>query len=234
MGVLVSSAAVSHLWDSITSGWQATHTVGLLAVLGTFAGFLLNWWQARKAQTWKRKEFVFTQLQTFANSPGARNATLLLLSEDREVALWAEGNPNPWVRISWDKTALALLDRSVYPRSFDPERTAILDSFGDFLSRLDALETMISSKLISLGDAEPVVRFWGRVLSPRAHVHSPTEHRTVIASHFRVFMYQERRHGVFSLFARYGLDVRPTAEDWRATTEVQPTPQDQWRRPLSG
>jgi hypothetical protein len=82
---------------------------------------------------WKRKEALFSFVDSFLDTPGAQNAMMMLHTKSREVPLWDKGTPEDrWVRVTWDAVSAAFTPGSENELPTGPFDTAIRDCFGDF------------------------------------------------------------------------------------------------------
>ena len=129
---------------------------GLAAVA---SGLAFRQWKAE--QRWKRKEVLMDRIRAFGDTPGARNAMMMLTSHDREVPLWDKERPEErYVRVTWGEVKRALIPGDLIAYTHDAKENAIRDSFEDFLGRLAHIEVYLEAGLLNREDASHIVGTW--------------------------------------------------------------------------
>ncbi len=126
----------------------------------------------------------------FIKTPGARNATLMLFSSDREIPLWDAADPaDRYHPVNWKDVEDAFTPERIEAGhrfySNTPKHTAIRDSFDDFFGRLNYLNSLLDDNLISDDDAHSIASPWLNALdfSKNAHPHIARINEYIVAHH---------------------------------------------------
>jgi hypothetical protein len=193
----------------------AENLIGLLTLLFAIPGALFAFIQWHRDQAWKRTTAAFERLQSFYETPGTRNAMMILKSPKREIPLWDPQHPptgGPYTMVTWEGAKWALIPTS-WDAISDNKLTAIRDSFEDFMDRMTQIEMFLDAGLLDEADVCHLVEPWAKRLGG-------TTARRIgdggLSRNFRVYVDSEDKTAVQHLFARYGVDLRQTlAEDRR-------------------
>ena len=198
------------------SKWVADNLVGILTLVFAVPGALFAFFQWHRDQAWKRTTAAVERIRSFYETPGARNAMMILKSPRREIPLWDRQYPpegGPYAIVTWDEAKWALIPTS-WDAFDDKKMTAIRDSFEDFTDRLTQIETYLDADLLRQEDVCHLVEPWAKRLG------GPTERRIAdggLSRNFRVYVDRENKTALQQLFARYGVDLKETLdEDGRA------------------
>lgn len=154
----------------------AVAAVGVLIAGSTFTSAV---YQAIRAQTWKRKEFVAEQMASFFANPSVKAVLLMLDYSEREIDVPRGPGADKWasLRIDQGLLAAALLPHELRDRTrkrpkcdpdaviqgrpdFSPEDGLIRDAFDVVFDRLDTFNAFIEAKLIKLDDIQPYLMYW--------------------------------------------------------------------------
>src|SRR5204863_9581854 len=94
--------------------------VDLLTVIAAAIAFAVGLWQYRRAQLWKRLEFVAAEISSFNSDWRARNAMLMLDWGSRKLALFPEQDVSEGREVFVDRELLssALLTHDRIGRRF--------------------------------------------------------------------------------------------------------------------
>jgi hypothetical protein len=148
----------------------------LLTIMGmaaALAAFAVSLCQYRRAQQWKRREFVAKEMEKIFQSPKAANALMMLDYTLRRIELLPQASEYPlrFVRVSEDWVAAALIPHVVAGRpSYGGEGAAIRDCFDDLLTRLDNIQDMIEAKLVLSEDVDKYLSYWtGKIAGVGEH-----------------------------------------------------------------
>jgi hypothetical protein len=163
--------------------------------------------QYRRAQRWKRAEFVANEMKEFKADPMVRNALLLLDWNERAVELCPhEANADKrCVRVEDRAIALALVPH-VTRSDFTPVEIALRDVFDRFFDRLERFEYFLEAGLVSSEEFAPYLRYWLEILgNENSGRKSPEVVRAIWV--YVDFYYS----GVASLLRRYGYQCRSKA-----------------------
>jgi hypothetical protein len=190
-------------WDEVKM--ETTHWLTLAALMGGLVAFLGGLVQYRRAQRWKRAEFVASEIKEFKADPMVRNALLLLDWNERAVELCPqEADPEKrCVRIEDRAIAKALVPH-VTRSDFTPLEIALRDTFDRFFDRLERFEYFLEAGLVSKQEFAPYLRYWLEILgNENSGRKSPEVVRAIWV--YIDFYYCE----VISLLRRFGYRVRP-------------------------
>jgi hypothetical protein len=129
-------------------------------IAGALIAFFIGLSQYRKAQRWKRREFIAAQIKEFESDSKIQAVFTMLDWKDRYVQLPSNktGKDEP-VIVTDPILARALLPHS--PRSlFHDYEASIRDCFDRFFDALDRLQVFVDSKLISKEELFPYIEYW--------------------------------------------------------------------------
>lgn len=198
-------------WPHLTENqWKLALDATILAVaaLGAAAGL----GQYRKAQRWKRNEFVASEVTHFTSDPLCRNAMLMLDWGSRPIDLFPH-EPDlqrRFVRIDRPLLQTALLTHDQIGRRYTDAEAAIRDCFDGYFGYLDRFHQFVEAGLISVGDVRPYLEYWmitiDRELDP------------VMQERIKDYVTYYRFNGAQSLLTKLG------ARLWSAGPGRQPPP----------
>jgi hypothetical protein len=125
-------------------------------------------WTWKSSQKSSRRAAAMEFLDNFTNTPGARNASLMLSARTRDVPLWDKSEPSDrYVKVSWDDITKAFsYDEKIEEYPTDSKSTAIRDSFDDFFGKLARINILIRDEAINKEDVDDIMRHWIWVFSP--------------------------------------------------------------------
>lgn len=170
--------------------------------LGVFAAYIAVYrWYVE--QRWRRKEALFSFLDSFLDTPGAHNATMMLNSREREVPLWSKSAPEDrYTKVSWDDIAAAFTFDNSGALSSAPKHTAIRDCFGDFFGRLNRLQLLREEKLLPVKQVGFVMEGWVKIFA--------RDYREPHMRKIREFLEANSYSKIQALFFEHGLDLKVT------------------------
>ena len=179
-------------------------TLASTAIAGVFA--LRKW---RTDEKWKRTAAAFERIKSFAETPGTRNAMMILKSRRRPIPVFDPANPPKdgsgiYRDVSWEDAARALAP-TIWNADESPLGNAIRDSFEDFIARMTQIGIYLSAGLIAREDAQALVEPWGHRLR--------WDGDDGLACAVRVYVEMERFTAFQRLFATFGADLRQTIAD---------------------
>jgi len=146
---------------------KAEDQLKALALLGASVAFVVSLVQYRKAQRWKRAEWVATEMDAFFHDPAVKTALHLIDWGAREVEL----HPNRDVRadrfvmVTDDALAMALMSHMDRPSGFTEDEVALRDIFDHFLDRLGRIQSFVKAGLITVNDVSPYLGYWAEQIS---------------------------------------------------------------------
>lgn len=148
--------------------------------------------------------------QGFNDTPGARNALLMIEHPEGEIPLF-DDPANKWFNVTWADVETALApgaDRS------DTRNSAIQNSFLDLLSRWAGLEIMRQQKLVNDEDVRTALRRWFNIIlrdKDKPHIRN-----------LRLFIGDRDLRDGTAMFKFMGVDVvAMRKQDWISFKEGQ-------------
>jgi hypothetical protein len=193
----------------------------IVKIAGAVAAFVIGLAQYRKAQRWKRAEFVAGEVKDFNALSEVRNAKRMLDWTTRYVDLYPERDDpeERRVRVTDDVLIAALKPHSRVKR-FSPDGARIRDTFDEFFGRLERFENFIAADLISMKECEPYLAYWLDIIGNR----EKGARRPALARALQTYIKAYEFDGVESLLARFGYTVK--ADERRrveVSSEARPT-----------
>jgi len=198
------------------SWWMAetSNLTTILGYLGALAAFLFGLHQYRNSDRWKRRETVLEYVRRFDDTPGARNAMMMLNTPGRQIPLWDKDEP-PERRYTFVQTyavAKALIPDNTGGLAHDysdPALHAIRDSFEDFLARLKIFATFLKQGLLDRSDIKEVIDPWVRKLG----VTGGDDDK--LKRNLRIYIAHREYHDVQDLFREFGMNLKRHLEEDR-------------------
>ncbi len=173
--------------------------------------------QFKREGLWKRKERIAQFFNGFQNTPGARNAVLMLENKEREIPLWDASDPKDRYRVvTWRDVEIALLPPSSGLVRTEPTYSAIRDSFLDLLHRFAGLERLVQERLVSESDINDALRRWFYIIGDKdkdePHIRN-----------LRLFIKENNLKTSKEVFCRFGIDIdRVYAKDLKSLRDSLP------------
>ncbi len=210
MGVLKSAEAAT----------ESAKLSDFLAFFGIcVAGF--SFWnavrQAKRAQTWKRKEFMAAQMAAFAADPAVQQTLKILDYKARELNLSGDETEQELHRIRVDQrvAARALVPDKFIIENFSNVEFSIRDGFDVFLERIDKFHDMVKAKLLKLDDIKPYLKYWLESIADTDSFLDPSLRRSLW-----LFIDEYEYHGVQELCRKIGYKkIIPSRKDKAALME---------------
>jgi hypothetical protein len=176
-------------------------------ILGAFVIFLVGLYQYTRAQTWKRREFIASQMKDFEADKGIRATMKMLDWHDRHITFPSDIGDNPVV-IRVDELLLcsALLPHD-NAGQYSADEAVIRDSFDRFLDMLVRLFTFVKARLISTEELRPYVIYWIRIMNGDLPQWHTAEFRVLLLNYIKIYHFD----GAAKLVADFGFN--PTASE---------------------
>jgi len=140
---------------------NTAHLLTLVALVGTFTSIAVGIFQYRKAQHWKRAEWVAQEMKVFFGQAQVQNALLMIDWGKRRIPLFPfrENAEDRYVEITDDVIRDALLPHEER-QGFNQTEESIRDCFDCFLDGLERYESYVGAKLVTRADLEPYLSYW--------------------------------------------------------------------------
>lgn len=142
--------------------WKTDDILTAVALIGGAIAFILGLLQYRKAQQWKRVEWVAQEMKLFFSDPMVQNALQMIDWGERRILLFPhrEKFEDRYVVVSGEDVKLALLPHDERPKYTEVE-AAIRDCFDRFLDGIERFESYVATGLVRPADLEPYLSYWG-------------------------------------------------------------------------
>ncbi len=148
--------------------------IAIVGIAGGLIAFGAGLWQYRRAQQWKRAEFVAEQMKSFESNLKIRLALQMLDWNSRtyELATGEAGATTDTI-IDDELLASALVHHTTRPDGFRPPETQIRDCFDALFAHLERFEHYIQTGLVTPGDIRPYLEYWLDILGNRESGRKP-------------------------------------------------------------
>jgi hypothetical protein len=142
--------------------WKPDDLLKAIALLGAGLAFLVGLSQYRRAQQWKRAEWVAQEMKGLFVDPMARAALFMIDWGSRRVELYPsrENESERFVLTTDDLVARALMWHGDRPQGFSDEEAAIRNAFDTFLDGIERFNAYEVSGLVTLTDVRPYLAYW--------------------------------------------------------------------------
>lgn len=177
-----------------------------IAIIGIGAGlmaFLAGLLQYRKAQQWKRAEFVAAEIKEMLADDVVQLALRLLDWNDGYYPLQTEPDPHAQVRVDDAILGLALRPHSSQSR-FSPTEVRIREIFDALLTRLQRLEHFVESGLVTAGEIRPYLQYWIHLIGSVPSARKPEATLHAMWRYIDFYGYSD----VQFFLHRFGYDIR--------------------------
>jgi hypothetical protein len=202
--------------------------VSMLGFAGAIAAFVFALMQYRRAEQWKRVEFIANEIKDFESDAVVQNALLMIDWGKRRINLFLVANPtsNDLVHITREVQWKALLPHTVkreYPEyhtsapssnegkgekgstTFTFVEARIRDTYDVLLTRLDRFANFIKAGVISAEEVEPYIRYWIDAMTNNENPAEDAAWRCTLLTYINFYDYS----GVKYLLKRFGKNVDP-------------------------
>ncbi|HET7437458.1 MAG TPA: hypothetical protein VFN10_22330 [Thermoanaerobaculia bacterium] len=150
--------------DTFVRTISADTVVKLLALVGASVAFVVGLFQYRKAQRWKRAEWIAEEMQSFFSDARVLAALRMIDWGARRIELYPD-REDPATRSVYvrdDELAKALENHEQRPTGFSEDEATIRDVFDHFLDRLERINSFVETHLVRIEDLRPYLRYWAR------------------------------------------------------------------------
>lgn len=207
--------------------------ISILGFGGTILALAFGLRQYKRAEQWKRGEFIAKEMKDFESSPVIRNAMLLIDWGERRVNLFLAPNPAPadYVKITREDQWKALVPPALKPeylssarhateetsardelkRKFTPAEARIRDTYDAFLDYLERFANFIESGLVNPKEFRPYLIYWIDLIANVENIEEyegDAEWRCTLLTYINFYRYA----GVKALFKVYGWDIEADGE----------------------
>jgi len=208
------------------------HQLTTYGLIGTVIALVFAFVQYRKADQWKRAEFLAKEMKDFFDDPDVKNVVLMIDWASRRVNLLQidDKNPNQYPMVTRKLQVSALRphtlltsdggsdsqgdNKSEYSASvdwmskFSTEEAKIRDSYDRFLDYLERFASYLQSKLVSVRELDPYLRYWIEDIA--SYTENPDDAVWTCALMTYIEFYGFSK--VQDLFQRYGHNISRSGE----------------------
>lgn len=186
-------------------------------IVGAVVVFGIGLWQYAKAQKWKRREFIATQMKEFESDEKIQLAMTMLDWNDRVLYFPSEASDKP-IAVKVDDALIcsALLPHQL-ARRYSKEEELIRDCFDRFLDMLVRLWNFVDAGLINTDELRPYIQYWIKLISTRMPNcwHEP-EMFLLLLNHIQVYGFT----GAALLIESFGYNPQPSEADLNKAIKV--------------
>lgn len=146
-----------------------------LAAAGAFIAFGIGILQYRRAQLWKRKEFLGNEVKAFFADPSVHNALLMVDWGSRRICFDPKADRSAWPKVTRDVQVGALLphtfrltEEEIHTgglHRFSEVEAEIRDTYDLFLEGLTRLNAFVESELFEAEELYPYFNYWFREMT---------------------------------------------------------------------
>ena len=209
MSAIAHVAAVTAATPAPPAGWWSANAVAVLTLLSGVVGGVFAAIKWRSDEKRNRTAAALERIKSFDETPGTRNAMMILKSRKRPIPIFDSGNPPTdhsgiYRDIGWEEAKSALIPTR-WNKDTSPLGNAIRDSFEDFFNRMTQVEIYTASGQIDAREARSLASAWGRRLL--------WDGDGGLARNIRVYVELEGYAAFQALFLRFGFDLRKVIAD---------------------
>jgi hypothetical protein len=209
-----------HVLSYLLDQWKLG--VSILGFGGTVLALFFAGRQYRRAEEWKRAEFVAKEMKDFF---GDRKVAIALQSIDwgnRHANLLGLSDPadKTKTRVTRALQTTALLPHSIVDphtgsdgesdaddptmRRFSPEEAAIRDCYDALLDGLERFDSFLQSKLVTVKALRPYLEYWIDDIAADAGDADDAAWNACLLAYIQIYRFR----GVQRLFDEFGYDIR--------------------------
>jgi hypothetical protein len=154
--------------------WKPDDLLKALVLLGAVLAFIVGLVQYRRAQHWKRVEWVAQEMKGLFGDPVVQAALQMFEWGSRRIPLYPDRKEESerYVRLKNEIVADALLPHEDRADGFSDQEMDIRAAFDRLLDGLERFHSYVVTGLVELRDLQPYLKYWAVSLCrPRAAEH---------------------------------------------------------------
>jgi hypothetical protein len=144
------------------SEWKPDDVLKAIALVGAACAFIVGLFQYRRAQQWKRAEWVAQQMKELFSDPIVQAVSLMIDWGSRRILLYPahsdETKRHVW--LTDDAIAKALMAHEARPEGFTELEADIRAAFDRFLDGIERFASYEASGLVTIDDLRPYLQYW--------------------------------------------------------------------------
>jgi hypothetical protein len=162
--------------------WHPDDLLKAIALVGTAIAFAIGLVQYRRAQQWKRAEWVAQEMKQLFSDPIVQAALLMIDWGSRRILLYPgrEKFEERYVQLTNDTVARALMphEKRQGADRFTPLEADIREAFDRTLDGLERFHSYVETGLVRISDLQPYLKYWAVNLT-RERINTEGEDRLV-------------------------------------------------------
>lgn len=192
----------------------------ILTAIGASAAFLFSLSQYRKAQLWRRKEFIGNEVKSFQENRAVRIAFLMIDWGVRRIPFDSEAKPHSWPRVT-RQIQIAALEPDILrplPAGADPEsyrrysdiEVLIRDTYDVFFDELTRLASFAQAELFEDHELLPYLDYWLKDITSDSGPHEDLRWRLALFCYIQFYRFR----AVQAFFKRLNYDISVRGPIW--------------------
>jgi hypothetical protein len=160
------------------SEWKPDDLVKAIAILGAAVAFIIGLVQYKRAQQWKRAEWVAQEMKNLFEDPIVKAALMMIEWGSRRILLYPDRQEerDRYISLTNEAVARALMTHDDRPDGFSELEADIRAACDKLLDGLERFDSYVHTGLVTLSDLRPYLKYWA-VLLCRPRGPRPNEHR---------------------------------------------------------
>ena len=189
--------------------WSVDNALTLIGLLGGVTAFGIGLRQYRKAQHWKRAEWVAQEMKGFLGDHSVQVSLQIIDWGARRVCLFPDREriEERYAVVTDDSVAKALRQHDDKSR-FTEDEVAIRDAVDRFLDGIERFESYVTAGLIEDRDLRPYLHYWAYHISAS----QPGDRRVDRLVQLKQYADYYGFSGARSLLSRLGADPYQSAK----------------------
>jgi len=179
--------------------WEPGDVLKALALIGAAIAFGIGLLQYRRAQQWKRAEWIAQEMKQLVGDPIVQAVLLMIDWGSRRIPLYPDrdNEAERYVLLNDDQIAHALMSHEDRPEGFTELEADIRAAFDRLLDGLERFNSYVTTGLVTEADLAAYLGYWAREICVEAK--PGTEDRLV---QLRLYMEKYGFTGAHSLLKR--------------------------------
>jgi hypothetical protein len=201
--------------------WSPDEVLKGAALAGAAIAFVIGLWQYRRAQNWKRAEWVAQEMKALFSEPLVQAVLMMVDWGARRVQLYPtrEKPEDRYVFVTDDEVARALMPHDERPGGFSPFEAEIRAAFDIWLDGLERFGAYVATGLVTVADLRPYLQYWAQQIC-RDHATDGSEDRLRT---LRTYMSRYGYSGAYDVMERIARPNESLQLTWRRSTPLGST-----------
>src|SRR4051794_15979467 len=144
------------------SEWKPDDVLKAIIFLGAAVAFFVGLAQYKRAQHWKRVEWVAQEMKSLLDDPMVQAALLMFEWGSRRIPLYPhrEAESDRYVLLTNETVAGALMLHDERSSGFTDLEADIRAAFDRFLDGLERFHSYVDTGLVEVSDLRPYLKYW--------------------------------------------------------------------------